>query len=205
MRGDVTVESTPGMGSTFTVWLPTASSDAIDSAPAPEKLVVPAPRTRGLGEIGDGLIREIDSVLDAFVNRMRREPSIPGIATLKHTQIVDHIGSMLADVASALVTLDESDGTPSSLLADSADLLRFIADRHGAQRARLGWSHEALHRECEVLQEEVAATIRRCHTSPGMAPQVAEAIGVVSRYLEQSEQVSRRALDRTLRSQNNRE
>ena len=202
MRGDVTVESVPGKGSTFTVWLPTPSADAIDTSRAPDAMVVPAPRTRGLGEIGDGLMREIDAILDAFVSRLRHEPAMPAAAAqaLKHTQLVDHIGSQLADIASSLVTLDESDGTPSSLLADSADLLRFIADRHGAQRARLGWSVEALHRECEILKEEVAATIRRCYAGPANQPQVAEAIGVVHRYLEQSEQASRRALERTLRA-----
>ncbi len=205
MRGDVTVESAPGQGSKFTVWLPTPSAELIDAAQGPDKADVPAPRTRGLGEIGDGLMREIDAILDAFVSRLRREPLMPNAATLKHTQLVDHIGSQLADIASALVTLDESDGTPSALLADSADLLRFIADRHGAQRARLGWTTDALHRECEVLKEEVAATIRRCFAGPAVQPQVAEATGVVHRYLDQAEQASRRALERTLRALSARE
>ncbi|MEO7771088.1 MAG: ATP-binding protein [Gemmatimonadaceae bacterium] len=205
MRGDVTVESAPGEGSTFTVWLPMPSADAIDSAEGAEEVAVPASRTRGLGEIGDGLMREIDAILDAFVARLRREPLLPAATSLKHTQLVDHIGAMLADIASSLVTFDESDGTPSSLLSDSADLLRFVADRHGAQRARLGWTPDALRRECEVLQEEVASSIRRCFATPALQPQVAEAIGVVHRYLEQAEEASRRSLDRTLRSQRGRE
>jgi signal transduction histidine kinase len=200
MRGDVTVESVRGEGSTFTVWLPTPSADAIDASGTADAVVVPASRTRGLGTIGDGLMREIDAILDSFVSRLRHEPAMPAAASLKHTQLVDHIGSQLADIASSLVTLDESDGTPSSLLADSADLLRFIADRHGSQRARLGWTTDGLHRECEILKEEVASTIRRCFAGPAMQPQVAEAIGVVHRYLEQSEQASRRALERTLRA-----
>ena len=103
---------------------------------------------------------------------------------------------MLADIASALITLDESRGAPSSLLLDSADIQRFVADRHGLQRARLGWSAEALAREAEVLRAEVERSVRRCFSDPKFAPQVEEALGVMRRYLEQGAETSRRALDR---------
>ena len=108
---------------------------------------------------------------------------------------------MLADIASALITLDESEGTPSSLLVDSSDIQRFVADRHGSQRARLGWSQAAISRESEILREEVEASIRRCFPAPAMNLQITEAIEVTRRYLEQSAQTTRRALDRTQREQ----
>ncbi|MEO5814784.1 MAG: ATP-binding protein [Gemmatimonadaceae bacterium] len=200
MRGDVTLSSTVGTGSTFTLWLPTASADSAASSPS-EVAVATTPLTRGLGEVGDALMRELEAILDAFVGRLRYEPSMPAAATLKHTQLVDHTACMLSDIASALITLDESEGAPSALLADSADVQRFIADRHGSQRARLGWTQDALRREGEILREEVEASIHRCLSAPASAPQVAEAVGVIRRYLDQAAQASRRSLDRTLRSQ----
>ena len=200
MRGDVTVRSTIGGGSTFTLWLPTASVEA-GSSGAAEKPVAPTPRTRGLGEVGDALMRELEAILDAFVARLRQDTTMPVAASLKNTQLVDHTASLLSDIASALITLDESEGAPSALLADSADVQRFIADRHGSQRARLGWTPEALSRESEILREEVEAAIHRSFSTPATAPQVAEAVAVTRRYLDQAAQASRRSLDRTLRSQ----
>jgi len=202
MRGDVTVSSEPGQGSVFTLWLPAAEERA---EPEPHAAVAPAPavptlaaRTRGLAAVGDSLMHEIEHVLDAFVARLRTEPSMPAAPTLNYSQLADHGGAMLADIASALVILEDSAGTPTMLLADTADLQRFISDRHGAQRARLGWTLDALARENVVLQEEVERAIRRCFTDPSCAPQVEEALGVAKRYLEQSAEASRRSLDRAL-------
>jgi len=200
MRGDVTVTSAPGKGSTFTLWLPTASVEAEGSSTTEEQ-VAPTPRTRGLGEVGDALLRELEGILDAFVARLRHEPTMPTAATLKNTQLVDHTACLLSDIASALITLDESEGAPSALLVDSADVQRFIADRHGSQRARLGWTPSALKRESEILREEVEAAIHRSFSTPTAAAQVTEAVAVTRRYLAQAAQASRRSLDRALRSQ----
>ncbi|HKH93333.1 MAG TPA: ATP-binding protein, partial [Gemmatimonadaceae bacterium] len=202
MRGDVTVSSEPGQGSVFTLWLP-AAEERPEPAPHGEEAPAPATRalaarTRGLAAVGDSLMHEIEHILDAFVARLRAEPTMPAAPTLKYSQLADHVGAMLADIASALVILEDSAGTPTMLLADTADLQRFISDRHGAQRARLGWTLDALARENAVLEEEVERAIRRCFTDPSCAPQVEEALGVAKRYLEQSADNSRRSLDRAL-------
>jgi hypothetical protein len=165
----------------------------------PEQLNAQTPDTwAGLAAVGDSLMHEIEHILDAFVARLRAEPSMPAAPTLKYSQLADHVGAMLADIASALVTLEDSAGTPTLLLADTAALQRFIADRHGAQRARLGWTAEALARESVLIQEEVERAIRRCFTDPSCTPQVDEALGVVNRYLEQSADAARRALERAV-------
>ena len=202
MRGDVTVSSEPGQGSVFTLWLPAAEEQA-EASSHDDALPTPAPttlaaRTRGLAAVGDALMQEIEHIIDAFVVRLRGEPSMPAAPTLKYSQLADHVGAMLADIAAALVTLEDTAGTPTLLLADTADLQRFIADRHGAQRARIGWTVPALARENVLLQEEVERAIRRCFTDPSCAPQVDEALGVVKRYLDQSAESSRRALERAL-------
>jgi signal transduction histidine kinase len=198
MRGDVTVRSEPGKGSVFTLWMPAATAGVPDPArdDSSASFRGVAPRTRGLSEVGDVLIREMETILDGFVAQLRREPIMPAAPTLRYSQLVDHVGSMLADIATALVTLDDSDGTPSTLLQDSSDIQRFVADRHGLQRARLGWTSEALAREGAILRAEVEGAVRRCLERPGSAIQVEEALGVVGRYLEQAADTSRRALER---------
>jgi signal transduction histidine kinase len=197
MRGDVTVESTPGDGSVFTVWLPAAPSAGDDAATPAPSASLPQPRTSGLADVGDSLMHEMETILDAFVGQLRREPLMPAAPTLRYSQLVDHTGALLADVASALITLDDSRGAPSALLLDSADIQRFIADRHGLQRARLGWTVEALQREHEILRAEIERSVRRCFSDPKCAPQVEESLGVIRRYLEQALETSRRAVDRS--------
>ena len=200
MRGDVVVKSVPGEGSSFTLWLP-GGENAVDGASgeagAAPSLVLAA-RTRGLAAVGEALMQEIEHIVDAFVVRVRNEPSMPAAPSLKYSQLADHVGAMLADIASALVTLEDSEGAPTMLLSDAADLQRFISDRHGVQRARLGWTMDALARQHVLLQEETERAIRRRFTDPGLAAQVEEAVGVVNRYLEQGAATSRRALEREL-------
>jgi len=198
MRGDIVVRSAPGEGSSFTLWLPAADDMAGSEPGAPHAVpaLVLASRTRGLAAVGEALMQEIEHIIDAFVARVRNEPVMPTASALKYSQLADHVGAMLADISSALVTLEDSEGTPTMLLADAADLQRFIADRHGVQRARIGWTIEALARENTILREETENAIRRAFADPNPAVQVDEAIGVVNRYLEQGAETSRRALER---------
>jgi hypothetical protein len=208
MRGDVIVHSAPRRGSVFALWLPAAvvASSEAGTGPANAPIAtLAAPRTRGLAEIGDSLMHESESILDSFAARLRHEPLMPAAPSLRYSQLVDHVGAMLADIAAALVTLDESEGAPSALLADSADIQRFIADRHGLQRARLGWTQEALTREAAILREEIERSMRHCFTDVRRHEQLEVALGVVGRYLEEAEKASRRAMDRVAHQAKQRE
>jgi len=200
MRGDVVLKTVQGEGSAFTLWLPAADEsmggEAGEGSAAPT--LASSTRTRGLRTVGDMLMHEIEHIIDAFVARLRNEPSMPAAPMLKYSQLADHVGAMLADIASALVTLEDSEGAPTMLLTDAADLQRFIADRHGVQRARLGWTLEALARQHVFLREETERAIRDRFPDPSFAAQVEEAIVVVNRYLEQGAETSRRALEREL-------
>jgi len=197
MRGDVVATSVPGEGSAFTLWLPAAEGDgeAAESR-GPDHLV--ASRTRGLAAVGEALMQEIEHIIDTFVERVRQDPLMPTAPSLKYSQIADHVGAMLADIAAALVTLEDSGGAPTMLLTDAADLQRFIADRHGVQRARLGWTTDALLRQHEILREVTDGAIRKHLPDAEFAAAVEESLGIVHRYLELAAQTSRRALEREL-------
>jgi signal transduction histidine kinase len=195
MRGDITVQSTAGEGSAFTLWLP--SSDEPDSRLSASQGVEErdAERHRGLADIGEVLLRELEPLLEAFVSRIREECPIPGAATLKFSQLADHVASYVADLAGMLIALDESGDQPSSVLVDAVEIHRLVAGRHGAQRARLGWNEAAIRCEYGILRSEIERIIQqRARATKGAA--VDEARTVMTRFLEEAERTSIRALTR---------
>ena len=198
MGGDTTVDSRPGKGSTFTLWLPAASEGQTAEPPA----VAPRfsgrePVVQGLTEVGEALLRETDAIVDEVVARLRREPSMPAAKALRFTQLSDHTTTLVADIAGALVILEDVHGEPSPLLVDAAEIQRFVAERHGVQRARLGWTLEALTREFAIIKEEIEYAVDRAFPGEG-AGRVSEAIALIDRQLEQAREASTRALERTL-------
>jgi hypothetical protein len=50
---------------------------------------------------------------------------------------------------------------PELLLRDGSEIQRTVAELHGDQRAKLGWSESAFWRESEIVREEVVAAIQR--------------------------------------------
>lgn len=194
MGGDITVRSRPQDGSAFTLWLPeaAAATPSLGSGPRRASLSGHEPRVKGMAEAGEALLREMGPLLDAVVNRLRTEEALQSARGLQFSQLADHLGTLLADVFSALVALEDSGGQPSMLVADGSDIQNFIAERHGAQRARLGWDEAEVRREHYVLREEVQRTLKRLFSRRSHG--VNEASTVLDRLLEQAEAVSVRAL-----------
>ncbi len=194
MRGDITVRSAVGDGSTFTLWLPSSGETTGSTTITESRDLQPAGlQAHGLGEVGEIITRKLDRLVGRFVTRVRSECGIPGADTLRFSQVADHVASYLADLAGVLIALEEAEKQPSNLLVDAADIHRLVAARHGIQRARLGWSETALRTEYRILGEEIDAMVRGAAVPP--SAQV-EASAMIRRLLAQAEQYSARAFAR---------
>ncbi len=195
MSGDVTVHSVLGDGAVFTLWLPEAKEDAPRLEEVDHPLRGNEPAVQGLADIGEALMRDVGPVLDGFVARMRNESTGPGAESLRFSQLADHMPSLIADIAETLVVIEESRGEPSSIIADGTAIRRMISERHGVQRARLGWSVDALRHEHALLRAEVEGAIHRRFLGESQG-RVAEAIRVIDQLVIDAESCAARALQR---------
>jgi signal transduction histidine kinase len=211
MGGDLTVDSTVGVGSSFTLWLPadeTAVADAgVDAGSADDEVDTDSverqsarddtlPRNlEGLCELSEKFLLELGPLVAAVVGRVRLDPALSMAAGLRTSQVTDHLTTLLADIAGALVVIEEAGGEMSPLLADAVEIQRLVAERHGAQRARLGWTEASLRREFMIIREEVESVVRRA--VPDDSTLLAnDAVGIVNRFVDQAEYLGVRALER---------
>jgi hypothetical protein len=139
-------------------------------------------------------MRAVEKTVETVVDRIRSDPNLAVAAGLKFSQLADHLGALLSDIAGALVVMEESKGVPSPTLADAVEIQRLISERHGAQRQRLGWSESAVRREFMIVREEIELAIRRASEFGDPLP-VEDGINVLSRFLDQAEYVAVRALN----------
>ena len=195
MGGDLTVTSTVGEGSTFTLWLPADPTvkDVESTVPIASEAVTPEPQVEGLGAIGHVLLTRMDSLIETIVNRVRWDENVTMTTGLKFSQLADHLGSLLADLGGALIIMEEAHGSPSGTMADAVEIQRLISERHGAQRQRLGWTEAALRREFMIVREELARVIRTASEFGDPLP-VEDGLTVLGRFLDQAEYVAVRAL-----------
>ncbi|HET6232579.1 MAG TPA: ATP-binding protein, partial [Longimicrobiaceae bacterium] len=182
MGGDITVRSSLGKGSAFTLWLPAAEP------PAAAADVQPAEGSR-LAVIGTLLqTGGVAAVVRTYADRLRADPGTPMARGLGQAELEDHMVTILSDIAQELVIREESHD-PRDLMRDGGAIQRTIADLHGAARRRLGWTERALEREYDILRAEVESAVRRAAAvAPGLV--VSDAVELLRASLLEAERIS---------------
>ena len=224
MGGDVTARSEVGLGSTFFLWLPAAPVESMRTGgleghgpggeASPEAVaatrprathgdrddrVEPAPPIGGhpLRGVADAILADLERVLHVYVARLRGDPATPSAHAVDEAQIEDNLASFLADLASTLGALEIQSGESTNVVRDATVIQRVVSERHGVQRAQLGWTEAELRREFAILREELEAAIRRRAPSrlPGRAfearqGQADSGLEVLTQFLAVAEQLS---------------
>lgn len=184
MGGDLTARSNPGAGATFTLWLPTREQETqpLIASPAASSTATAAPVAQRIPSgtlwtfsedgphlddaayavlyaIGTRLSNDAETIAKRYVAAIRADGRFPGAHELHGAQLRDHATPFIGLLASQLTILGETCGRDPELLADGGYLQRLVAELHGAQRHRLGWSEADIERETTLLVEEVERAI----------------------------------------------
>lgn len=188
MGGDLTVNSRLGAGSAFTLWLPapplvSADADAV-GCETPERRS-DVRNARGLIMAADAILNDLDALVRRHVRNLREDDQFTGATALDDTELLDHTGTFLTDVAQSLCIIEESDGEPSQLMRDGSEIQTLIANRHGAHRQSLGWTEHEIGREYGLLFTEVERTVRGA-ASASEQEGVTAALELVRRFVERA-------------------
>jgi len=133
--------------------------------------------------IGDRLRHDLENLIVRYIDRLRNDPLLSRSASLPNALLEDHAMSFLGDLFQSLVVLENAgeldDAAESELLSDGIKIQRLVAELHGRQRYRLGWTEHALEREYQILREEVDSLVRRHAPDPDRAGDFSWAIEVL--------------------------
>ena len=144
--------------------------------------------------LGERLRERVEELIATYVARMRNDPAIPRAKDLPRPLLEDHAMSFLGDLFQSIVVLEKSEGLKnadeSDLLKDGSQIQRLIAELHGRQRHRIGWTEEALHREYEIFDEEVAVLVKRHAPTAGAAQGVEWALNNLRHLVSRAHDIS---------------
>jgi len=180
MGGDITVTSRTGHGATFTLWLPAwehdraattrSANDAERSFPRLPFLAARSAARSPRLALGELLVATAPDIVATVVERLRSDPQIPRARQVTRTELEDHIATYLSDIGQFFAILDDRGGERIPLIEDGTLIQRVIAERHGAQRHRLGWTEDELRREHAALVAEVERVVLDSSLLTGSPP-----------------------------------
>jgi signal transduction histidine kinase len=217
MGGDITVRSKLRAGATFTLWLPTPQADAPAQRPQGRQFdtsrrtpsstpAIDAAEPGGLDDaayavlhsIGMRLSIDAETIAERYVSALRADGNFPGVKELRGVQLRDHATPFVGLLASQLTIIGETRGEEPELLGDGGHVQRLMAELHGAQRHRLGWSESDIERETKILRDEVVRSIRIAVDTSATADAISEEARNMGRQVVPPESVAaaaRYALD----------
>ena len=193
MGGDITVQSSAGEGSVFTIWLPSSDEQYIAATaeqPVPRRRPAPFDSAM-LAQLGRTLSSEALNIGNAIAVRLRTDNRFQIPPGLGDAQLIDHFPAYAVALGLALTTISEVGIEAAGQLHDGNAIRHEVARLHGAQRNRLRWTAEQMAAEYQLMREEIAATL----TGRAHAGQTIDgALELVERLLDQGQAVSIRAL-----------
>ena len=194
MGGDLSVTSRLGTGSAFTVWLPAPAviegeEGGVGTAHAMRERRGSARAARGLVDVADAMLSDLDALMERFVQRLQNDPHVGGVVARMDRHLVeDHFPSFIADIAQSLVVVEGAGGESEPMMRDSSDIQHLIADRHGAYRQRAGWTDQELEREYDLLLETIEEIVRTALPATAEFPpeSIDTGLTLVRRFVERA-------------------
>ncbi len=195
MGGDITVASDDGSPTVFSLWLPAASGTEATAGPdkpadnafrrTPRGMsALPSVSTGPLDSaaydvllaLSVRLASDAETIAERYVGRLRSDHRFPGVKHLPAVQLRDHVTPFVGLLASQLMIIGETRGQAPDLLRDGGQMQRTMAELHGAQRFRLGWSEADVERETPLLLSEIIDELEHA-ADPGDTPRATSAQG----------------------------
>ena len=190
MGGDITVQSRLGRGSSFTLWLRSASSDDLPTPTAEHHVLQePGPDVDAAAAqaVVSELLGRLDDIAADYVERVRGDEQVPDLSGVGDAHIRDHADTLVAEILRAATLLAVTKGRGADLLRDGAEIQRLLAELHGAQRYRLAWTEAEVARDVDLLCEEIIDTL---HSLDAKGPAAEFVADVVGKIMEQWKQTS---------------